>query len=349
MPHVSAIPLIKVPRACCTSLRPRATSCRREARAKFVIPNVQLQQRLMQAPLPTCCSFGALWNCNSKDEVTTDTDDIAMALPHTQGANGSLVNKKKTPAARGMPRALYESEKRKFSLILRNIALHKCSATTTSNRTDFTRTMSAASIAISVPAPMAIPRSAWARAGASLTPSPTIATQRGPPLRGSRTASKPLALGSIDPSCSKRTVAAFSEGSTRATTWLGLMPTLRATARAVLSLSPVSITTSLPMPLSALMVDLASGFSSSAIATINKMLSFTATYTTDLPSPSNCSCSSGNSAAFPGAPHTAPTLRSQVMLPIRMVRPPTTASNPLPGIARNSSASANMVTFAVDS
>ena len=36
--------------------------------------------------------------------------------------------------------------------------------------------MSAVSTATSVPAPMAMPTSAWARAGASLTPSPVIAT-----------------------------------------------------------------------------------------------------------------------------------------------------------------------------
>lgn len=38
------------------------------------------------------------------------------------------------------------------------------------------RTTSAASTATSVPVPMAMPTSAWARAGESLTPSPTIAT-----------------------------------------------------------------------------------------------------------------------------------------------------------------------------
>ena len=40
-----------------------------------------------------------------------------------------------------------------------------------------TRVMSEASMATSAPVPMAIPRSAWARAGASLMPSPTIATR----------------------------------------------------------------------------------------------------------------------------------------------------------------------------
>ncbi len=38
------------------------------------------------------------------------------------------------------------------------------------------KVISLASIATSVPVPIATPRSAWARAGASLIPSPTIAT-----------------------------------------------------------------------------------------------------------------------------------------------------------------------------
>ena len=208
-------------RACCTSLRPRATSS-----ATFIIVNVQFQQRLMQPPLLASCSGGTLQRCSNNDEVTTDTDDIAMALPDTQGVNGSPVNKKKTPAARGMPRALYPSEKREFSWILRKIALDRCSATTTSDRADFTRTMSAASIAISFlrrwrsQGPLGREQ---ARRSRRLPP---IVTQRGPSMRGSRAASKPLALGSTDPSCSKLTVAAFPEGSTRATTWLGSMPTL---------------------------------------------------------------------------------------------------------------------------
>ena len=40
-----------------------------------------------------------------------------------------------------------------------------------------TRVMSLASMATSVPVPMAHPTSAWASAGASLIPSPTIATR----------------------------------------------------------------------------------------------------------------------------------------------------------------------------
>ena len=65
---------------------------------------------------------------------------------------------------------------------------------------------SEASIATSVPVPIARPRSACASAGASLTPSPTIATTR------------PSA-------CSRRTTSALSAGSTSAIT--SSMPTSR--------------------------------------------------------------------------------------------------------------------------
>ena len=46
------------------------------------------------------------------------------------------------------------------------------------------RVMSEAAIATSVPVPMAMPRSAWASAGASLIPSPTMATVLPPALEG---------------------------------------------------------------------------------------------------------------------------------------------------------------------
>ena len=71
--------------------------------------------------------------------------------------------------------------------------------------------MSLASIATSVPAPMAIPMSAAVRAGASLMPSPTMAT--------------------ISPcSCRRRISWALSPGKTSARTWS--IPRLRPTASA---------------------------------------------------------------------------------------------------------------------
>src|SRR5262245_41028815 len=49
-------------------------------------------------------------------------------------------------------------------------------ARTMPRRSPLTRVIPALCIATSVPLPMAIPTSAWARAGASFTPSPAIAT-----------------------------------------------------------------------------------------------------------------------------------------------------------------------------
>jgi hypothetical protein len=72
-------------------------------------------------------------------------------------------------------------------------------AVATSSGSERMRTTSAVSTATSVPAPMAMPTSACASAGASLTPSPTIATLR------------PCC-------CSSVTFAALSAGSTSAMT-----------------------------------------------------------------------------------------------------------------------------------
>ena len=86
--------------------------------------------------------------------------------------------------------------------------------------------MSAASIAISVPVPSAMPTSACASAGASLIPSPTMAT--------------------VFPSdWSRRIRSAFPAGRTPARTFS--IPARDAIARAVVSLSPVSIMTSIPI------------------------------------------------------------------------------------------------------
>jgi hypothetical protein len=89
-----------------------------------------------------------------------------------------------------------------------------------------------ASTATSVPAPMAIPMSAVASAGASFTPSPTIATF-------------------FPCACSSRTLDALSSGSTSAKTVS--IPRSSATASATAWASPVSIATSMPRSCSALM------------------------------------------------------------------------------------------------
>ena len=95
----------------------------------------------------------------------------------------------------------------------------------TSRRRLLTRTTDAASIATSVPAPMAIPVSARVSAGASLIPSPTMAT--------------------LPCSFSLRISASLPSGSTPAMT--SSTPACAPMAFAVRSLSPVSIMTRIPM------------------------------------------------------------------------------------------------------
>ena len=96
-------------------------------------------------------------------------------------------------------------------------------ASTAARRSPRTRVRSLASIATSVPVPMASPRSARASAAASLTPSPTMATTR--------------------PSfCRRATTSSLSAGMHLGDDPLGSMPTSAATARAARSASPVSRT-----------------------------------------------------------------------------------------------------------
>ena len=99
----------------------------------------------------------------------------------------------------------------------------------TSRGSDRTSTMSADSIATSVPAPMAIPTSADTSAGASFTPSPTIATV------------KPRRFTSA-------IFAAFWSGSTSAK--YSVMPSSVATHRATVVASPVSMIGVTPIALS---------------------------------------------------------------------------------------------------
>jgi hypothetical protein len=115
------------------------------------------------------------------------------------------------------------------------------------------------SFATSVPEPIAIPRSDLANAGASLIPSPTIATD---PFFSSFDFSP-------DITCS------FSCGNTCAMTLS--IPSLDATALAVISLSPVSITTSISIDLSESTACLALSFIVSARAIIPAILLLIAT------------------------------------------------------------------------
>ena len=94
-------------------------------------------------------------------------------------------------------------------------------ASAAERRSPRTRVKSEASMATSLPLPIARPRSAWASAAASLTPSPTMATTR-PSL------------------CSRLTTSTLSEGRTSEMT--SSMPTSAATDWAARALSPVSRT-----------------------------------------------------------------------------------------------------------
>ena len=83
---------------------------------------------------------------------------------------------KNRPAASGMPIRLYASAQKKLRRMRAIVSAARSRQVTTSISDGFISTTSAVSMATSVPEPSAIPTSACARAGASLTPSPTIAT-----------------------------------------------------------------------------------------------------------------------------------------------------------------------------
>ena len=153
--------------------------------------------------------------------------------------------------------------------MLRITARLKLTADAASIRSLFISTISADSIATSVPAPIAIPTSALASAGASLIPSPTIAT--------------------LCPcSCSCRTFSSLSCGSTSAITVL--MPTCFLIASAVLALSPVSIMTSIPISCSLAIASLLVGFTTSAAAITPRNFPPCAKYNGVLPSSASFSC-----------------------------------------------------------
>ena len=95
-----------------------------------------------------------------------------------------------------------------------------------------TSVTSDASMATSAPVPMAMPRSAWASAGASLMPSPTMATVR--PRPWSRSHDRDLVGGQH---------LGQDAGATG-------MPTCAATASAVPRASPVTSQTSMPAAVS---------------------------------------------------------------------------------------------------
>ena len=164
--------------------------------------------------------------------------------------------------------------------------------------------MSAVSTATSVPVPMAMPTSAWASAGASLTPSPTMATLR------------PWAWSSL-------ILAALSAGRTSAIT--ASIPTCAAIRRAVFWLSPESMTARAPSSRSARTAAAAVSRGASAIAMSPASSSSSATSTTVRPSPVS-------SAARAPSPSTeAPARSIRRWLPIATRWPSTSGEDAVAG------------------
>ena len=132
----------------------------------------------------------------------------------------------------------------RFSRIFRIVARLNRIAAETSVSLFFITTISAASIATSAPAPIAMPVSAEVSAGASLIPSPTMMTL-------------PRFF---------RSLIFFDLPSGRTPAMTSSTPACRPMAPAVRSLSPVSIYTFMPMPFSSFTAAAESFFIVSATA-----------------------------------------------------------------------------------
>src|SRR3990167_3519211 len=177
---------------------------------------------------------------------TTETELVAMAAAARIGLSSQPKKGNRTPAATGIRAVLYAYAQKRFCLMFRIVAFESAMAVTTPRRSPDISVMSAASIATSVPVPSARPMSAWARAGASLMPSPTIPTR-------------------LPSSWSRLTSLALSPGRTSART--RSIPTSRAIASAVRRLSPVIMMTSRPSRCSAATAAAELGLRVSATAT----------------------------------------------------------------------------------
>lgn len=150
--------------------------------------------------------------------MITLIDDAAIAISAITGCSTPII-------ASGIAITLYPNAQNRFCFIFLNVSLLSVIAFVTLIRFPFTSIMSAASIAMSVPVPIAIPTFACFNAGASFIPSPTNAT--------------------YSFSCIFFIVFAFSSGSTSAIT--SSIPVCFAMYFAVNSLSPVSIIVLYPL------------------------------------------------------------------------------------------------------
>jgi len=106
----------------------------------------------------------------------TEAELRLMASAAINGESSQPVNGNRTPAATGMPSALYRNANNRFCFMLRTVDTDSPRATAMPRKSPFTSVTWALFMATSVPVPMATPTSALAKAGASLMPSPAMAT-----------------------------------------------------------------------------------------------------------------------------------------------------------------------------
>ena len=216
-----------------------------------------------------------------------------MAAPATMGLSSPR-------AATGMATVLYANAQNRLDLMVDSVLRDSRMASGTAVSSLRTTVMSAACMAASVPEPMAIPRSEVVRAGASLTPSPTMATT----WPSERSFSMAWTLPS---------------GVTSAITSAGSMPTCSATERATAALSPVSRMGRSPRSLSSAIAAGASSFTVSRRSTNPASRPSTATRMVVVP-PARASSRASDSSVFRRTPFSCsqdsrPTTTKRAFMP----------------------------------
>ena len=187
--------------------------------------------------------------------------------------------------------------------MLATVSLEIACARTMPRRSPFTSVTWALDIATSVPVPIAMPTSAPANAGASLIPSPAMATLW------------PLA-------CSARTRSILSCG--RTSPWTSSMPSVRATALAVVTPSPVAMTIFKPAACRDAMASPVVALMGSDTAISPANAPSTARYMTLAPDARSASADDARLDA------STPTSCIKAVLPIASEAPPTLPRTPMP-------------------
>ena len=196
-----------------------------------------------------------------------------------------------------------------FWRMVRRVRRDRAAARRTLSSSLLISTMSALAMETSVPEPRAIPTSARTSAGASLTPSPTMATRR-------------------PPACSRRITSSFCSGSTSAIT--SMPPRRRAIASAARRRSPLSMVTRMPSPFSAAIRAVASSRTRSSMATSALSRPSTAKRRELMPFSSRRIASASNAGSI-----RTPRCTSHSLVPASSSRPSSMPRTPCPGNAWN--------------